>query len=450
MPTKSKSGNADMSMTFELEIKDGCLLRPILSEKPEHLYSFEVEVPEGVVEIANDAFFSVPQFRISKLKLPKTLRRIGNRAFKNALDDIHFITLPPALEYIGEEAFQSETHGGFPLVKKIIVPDSVEYIGARAFFGFEKLESVSLGSGIKQIGAGILGKCYHLASVTSNNPEILVEGNALAWQNTLVAVWGDMDEYSVANDVVEIGDWAFSSCHTEKSVYGNDHYGPKVVTLPDGLRRIGDFAFHNLRLEQLHIPDSVEDIGLNPISFCPVKKLSGKFTYDGRAIIVGNHLRAHIVRAESNEIPGQVEIIDEMAFNNFRQPESITIPSPVKEIGKESFFMAGIKEVTFSEGLERIDDEAFFWCDGLKEISFPATLKELGKETFGFAENVKRIIFKSEVPPMVQDSVIRDYNFKGIIRVPAESMEAYRKAFPELTKPTPAYPNGRILIIKQT
>lgn len=451
MPTKSRSGNVDMSMTFELEIKDGCLLRPILSEEPEshHLYPFDVAIPEGVVEIADDAFFSVPEFRISKLKLPKTLRRIGNRAFKNTLDDIHYLTLPERLEYIGEEAFYCDYLGCHPKVKKIIVRDMVQYLGARAFFGFDELETLTLGKGLNHIGEGVVGMCLTLQSVTAECPETIVEGNSLQWHNKLLAVWGEMDSYTVSPQVEEIGDWAFSSCLTERSIFGNKEYGPKEVVLPDGLRRIGDFAFHDLRLRQLHIPDSVEDIGLNPISFCPVERLSGKFTYDGRAIIFGNHLRAHIWKAESNEIPDQVEILDELAFNNFKVPKSIVIPSSVRVIGKECFFMAQyLKELTFCEGLERIEDKAFFWCYGLKEITFPTTLKELGSETFGFAENVRKIIFKSKVPPMVRDSVIRDEKFKGIIRVPAESVEAYRKVFPELTKPTPAYPNGRILIIK--
>lgn len=279
-------------MTFELEIKDGRLLRPILSEepKPHHLYPFEVVIPEGVEEIADDAFFSVPSFRISKLKLPKSLHRIGNRAFKNTLDQIHYLTLPPKLEYVGDEAFLCDGSGCYPLVKKVNIPDSVRYLGAKAFFGFEKLESLSLGKGVAHIGNGILGKCYLLDSVTSANPEIIADNNSLIWKNNLLAVWGMMDSYSVPSDVMEIGDWAFSSCRTETSFYGDKKYGPKVVILPDGLLRIGDFAFHYLRLENLHIPGSVEFIGLNPISFCPVKRLSGKFTYDGRAIIVNNHL----------------------------------------------------------------------------------------------------------------------------------------------------------------
>ncbi|MCM1224453.1 MAG: leucine-rich repeat domain-containing protein [Lachnospiraceae bacterium] len=437
-------------MTFELEIKDGRVLRPILSEEvePNHLYKYDVTIPEGVVEIADDAFYSVPEFRISKLKLPKTLRRIGIRAFKNTLDGTHNLTLPSGLEYIGDDAFQSEYEGDTPLVKAIKVPDSVKHLGARAFFGFGKLESLHLGSSITHIGDGIVAQCYLLDSVTSASPEVNVDGNALIWKDTLLAVWGEMDSYTVPPDIKEIGDWAFSSCRTEKSFYGDKKYGPEQVDLPEGLRRIGDFAFYYLRLKQLHIPDSVEEIGLNPISFCPIKELSGKFTYDGRAIIVGNHLRAHIWIAESADIPDQVGILDEQAFINFSKPESITIPSSVRVVGKECFFMSAIKELTFNEGLEKIDDEAFFWCHGLKEISFPSSLKELGSETFGFADNVRKIIFKGEIPPKFPDCIIRDENFKGIIRVPAESMDAYRQAFPELTKPTPAQPNGRILKIK--
>lgn len=442
-----------MSMTFELEIKDGCLIRPILvgDDEKEGRYSkyiFDVTVPEGVTEIADDAFYSVQNFKIGKLKLPSTLRRIGHRAFKDSFYETHYLTLPKHLEFIGDEAFSNDAFGSSSLVKSINVPDSVKSIGNRAFFNFIVLKTLKLGKGLTHIGEGIVGKCLELESITSNSSEVRSDEHSLVYQNKLLAVWGSMDSYTVSSEIEEIGDWAFASCHTDTSIYGNKHYGPKEVILPEGLRRIGDFAFHYLRLQELHIPDSVEEVGLNPINFCPVKKLSGKFTYDGRAIIVGNHLRAHIWRADSNEIPDCVEILDELSFNNFRQPESIVIPSSVKEIGKECFFMAAIKELTLNEGLEKIDDEAFFWCHGLREVRFPTTLKELGSETFGYADNVAKMIFKGEIPPKFPDCVIRHDKFKGIIRVPADSIEAYRKAFPELTAPTPAYPNGRILKIK--
>ncbi len=446
MPTESGNGNADMSLTLELEIKDGCLIRPILSGeeiKPNVYHGFEVIIPEDVVEIADDAFNSVPGFCIRTLKLPKNLRRIGHRAFKNAFaPQFRYLTLPKHLEFIGDEAFWQKNY--FWGVKSINVPDSVRYIGYGAFFNFIGLKKLKLGKGLTHIGEAFVAHGWNLESIISDNPAVRCDENSLVWQNKLIAVWGELDSYTVPSEIEEIGDRAFTSCRNMS--YGPS-LGPKEIILPEGLRRIGNYAFSGVRLQQLHIPDSVQEVGLNPICDCPVKKLSGKFTYDGRAIIWGNHLRAHISSADSNEIPDHVETLDILAFPTLRQPAAIVIPSSVKEIGTRCFYHAKIKELTFNEGLQKIDDEAFFWCDGLSEITFPSTLKELGSETFGYAKNLKGIIFKEAVPPKFPDCVIRHDNFKGIIRVPADSIDAYRKAFPELITPTPEYPDGRILEI---
>lgn len=46
--------------------------------------------------------------------------------------------------------------------KKIILPDSVEEIGERAFINCERLESISLGKDLKKIGAEALAGCHAL------------------------------------------------------------------------------------------------------------------------------------------------------------------------------------------------------------------------------------------------------------------------------------------------
>lgn len=52
--------------------------------------------------------------------------------------------------------------------------------------------------------------------------------------------------------VTEIGESAFH--------YGSNGQNVRIL-LPDGITKIGDFAFRDLKLTELNIPDSVEEIG---------------------------------------------------------------------------------------------------------------------------------------------------------------------------------------------
>ena len=205
-------------------------------------------------------------------------------------------------------------------------------------------------------------------------------------------------------------------------------------------------ALRGLRITELTIPDSVEEIGANPIYHSPVKTLYGKFTYQGRAIIVGNRLCAHVRIADSYEIPEGVEILEEDSFNNCRNQEVMAFPSSLRIIGRACFgFAQWIKELRFNDGLETIGEEAFMWCSVLTAVTIPASVKEIGNDTFGMCEGIAKIVFEGDVPPACQGNIIRPDRFKGAVKVPAGSVGAYREAFPALAQPAPAYPNGRIL-----
>ena len=431
-----------MSITFELEIKDGRVVRPVLSgEIPANsCHIFELIIPEGVTEIADDAFYSVRGLRFSKVTLPKSLLRIGHRAFKNSLERIRGMKFPPKLEFIGDEAFSCEDGDSF--AKTLTIPNNVHTIGSRAFFNWMKLTTVKLGKSVADIGEGAFGLCTSLDSVTGN----LADGNMVVCGDRLIAVYGAMDSFTVPDGIEEIGDYAFSSCRIDRDFYGDKKYGPETVTLNDRIRRIGKHALRGLRITELTIPDSVEEIGANPIYHSPVKTLYGKFTYQGRAIIVGNRLCAHVRIADSYEIPEGVEILEEDSFNNCRNQEVMAFPSSLRIIGRACFgFAQWIKELRFNDGLETIGEEAFMWCSALTTVTIPASVKEIGNDTFGMCEGIAKIVFEGDVPPACQGNIIRPDRFKGAVKVPAGSVGAYREVFPALAQPVPAYPNGRIL-----
>lgn len=54
----------------------------------------------------------------------------------------------------------------YSYVKEIILPDTIETIGAQAFIGCENLETIVLPKNLKQIEPGAFARCYNLKSVT--------------------------------------------------------------------------------------------------------------------------------------------------------------------------------------------------------------------------------------------------------------------------------------------
>lgn len=142
------------------------------------------EIPEGVEHIEEDAFAFC---RFSKIILPKSMKKIGKRAFYEALADE--IVLPEELEEIGEYAFsRSELlrikipesikeikKGTFDTaeIREVILPDSIEILGDRAFKSISQTEEIKLPKNLKRIGATCFEHIYLKKLVIPDSVEFI-------------------------------------------------------------------------------------------------------------------------------------------------------------------------------------------------------------------------------------------------------------------------------------
>ena len=115
-------------------------------------------VKEGTEVICDGAFENSPSIKIAEL--PKSLRYIGDRAFESTyIDDIAF---PDGLLGIGEYAY-AFSRGD---VKKLIIPDSVIYVGRAAFYRMYNLKAAVVGSGLTTIPEKIFAWCYEMKGLS--------------------------------------------------------------------------------------------------------------------------------------------------------------------------------------------------------------------------------------------------------------------------------------------
>lgn len=96
----------------------------------------KVVVPEGVIEIADDAFSFSNYYRLNTVILPSTLEKIGNFAFVNCWLK-RGIVLPKHLKQLGDCAFERCRE-----LTEIVIPEGVTTIPFRAFARCGKLRKV--------------------------------------------------------------------------------------------------------------------------------------------------------------------------------------------------------------------------------------------------------------------------------------------------------------------
>ena len=159
------------------------------------------------------------QVRMKKVVLPEGCQYIGAGAFSsnNQLDTV---ILPSTLTAIHQEAFK-----GCTKIKHISIPENVKAINSATFNGCTALTRVEMPAGISTIGDNAFSGCPNLDSIVLPTELTMVGGSAFSGiklQDSLVIPdkvisigtnafenWSSLRELSIGKNVVLIGDNAF-------------------------------------------------------------------------------------------------------------------------------------------------------------------------------------------------------------------------------------------------
>lgn len=167
-------------------------------------------------------------------------------------------------------------YGGTPVIE----------IANEAFKGCTRLESITIPSGVRRIGAYAFRECTGLKSIT-------IPGSV-----TTIGEYAFRDCYSLASvdipyGVTEIGIAAFMNCEGLTSVtlpesltkivglLFDDCKSLTSVNIPKSIKVIEEMAFGNCqKLPSLHIPDSVENIHKGAFHYClSLTVICSRFSY---------------------------------------------------------------------------------------------------------------------------------------------------------------------------
>ena len=165
-------------------------------------------------------------------------------------------------------------------LKSVIIGDGVSSIGDLAFYRCEALESATIGDGVISIGEYAFYRCEALESITI--PDSVTSIGEGAFENCFV-----LENITIPNSVTSIGKWAFSGCEALSTFYGKyasqdnrclikdgvllafAQAGITTYSIPNNVIKIGDYAFYSCNtLESITIPDSVVSIGDATFSHC--------------------------------------------------------------------------------------------------------------------------------------------------------------------------------------
>ncbi len=163
----------------------------------------------------------------------------------------------------------------------------------------------------------------------------------------------------------------------------------EYVKLPESLEFIGDGAFMGTGIESIDIPSKVEKISVSMFESSVIKNINVStdnpylksidgvvYSKDGKTLVAFPVARFSDLSYKFS-IPETVEEIGDYAFMNAVH-NTVIIPNSVKRICQFAFAgNVNLTNVSMSNSIECIEDNAFFSCDSLTEIYLPKSLQRI-------------------------------------------------------------------------
>lgn len=305
--------------------------------------------------------------------------------------------------------------------RSIKIPQGIRRIEAEVFYDFLMLEDIHIPESVEYIGPRAFHKTAWLEKQRCCSPVVTVN-------HMLVDASTCTGEVTVSEDTRLICGWAFA----------NGLQITKIHFLPSSLK-VEPFAFRNcIYLEEITLPGG-ETIRLHGISdrrreLPPLAKqvIADRlncFKTDSEGVLVectGNiskllvadgvtaigahafqdsNLLTELILPESvTEIrtaalmnckwlktvrASAVETIGDMAFSACGVLETVELSEGFTKIGARAFeHCTSLREILLPEGIEEIPERAFFRCHSLGHIHIPSTVKYIGREAFAFCEQL--------------------------------------------------------------
>ena len=188
---------------------------------------------EGIVEIHTDSFKGYPA--LEEIVLSDTFSEIPRSSFADCTN-LKSITFGKGLQTIGENAFQ------YSGLESLVLPDSLESIGAYAFSGCAKLKSLYVPASITQWGNNVFTSCDALEELT------LADG---------LTTLG----YSMFNHLDSLKTVTIPG--SIQSIPKNTFYfsGIETLILEEGVEVIEEYAFGYCRsLKEIHLPNTLTTV----------------------------------------------------------------------------------------------------------------------------------------------------------------------------------------------
>lgn len=293
---------------------------------------------------------------------------------------------------IGAQAFMEN-----PAITEVTIPEGIETIGFRAFYGCENLKKASIPASItswdcnsNNIESGAFCNCTGLTELTLADGLEIIGGYAFAGCTALESV-------RLPSHLSNFYDEAFSDCTSLLN-----------LELPEGITEIGKKAFRGcISLTEIQIPSTIQSWNHTKYSnimapdyvcaaFADCTSLSKVTFAEGLTTLAYANLFPGCTALKSVTVPSSVKKLTR-AFEGCDYLEEIILSDGLETIGEYAFRnCSALQQCRISSTVRNIEVCAFQGCSSLETVVFPENMTGLGASVFNGCTNMKSLCFLAE------------------------------------------------------
>ena len=272
---------------------------------------------------------------------------------------------------------------------KVDFSNEITSIGAYAFNGCTALEQITIPAAVTQIGSEAFKNCSALETVTFNEDSQLTRINQFAFLNC-----SSLNYFSIPANVTNIDRHAFKGCtgmtdmfclvdiqNTNLSWYSTDSY-------MDFIPLCGTTCHVEQKYIDIYKGENFSNLNLKFVgNICGT---SAYWDYDEQSKKLSVCGRGEMFNFNSDE---------DLPWYDLRETaKSVEIKEGITTVGSSAFSKcSGLTEATISEGLKKIEVDAFNICNNLKTITLPSSLRTIGSSSFVGCSSLTELIIPEGV-----------------------------------------------------
>ena len=380
-------------ITVEIRKNSGAVADGLLKQQGVH----HVIIDADITAIGNNVFDSCYELSTvtygneavnpGEYKLSPAIKTIGSEAFKdNAM--LRNLIVPDTLEKIGEKAFYNVIQSMYNCKEVTVTFYFVNGTISENVLKSQNICYIFVGDGISVIGTEAFNNCKSLKTVSLPDTVSTIGDNVFAASNgDIVLIFRGVDEV------------------IDNSVCDGKLDGVAHLIVDKGVKKISDSAFsNNPLLVDLIISDAVtignyafyNDIAINRV------------TIESQLYSIGNHAFDSCKSIPQVVLPETVREIGSHAFYDCNSMKSINVPVGVAAIKEYTFFgCASLLDISIPDTVLSVGDYAYYGCVVAKTLDLSNTLKSIGAYAFYNCNQVKEIILPNTLKS------IGDYAFRS-------------------------------------